>query len=250
MTRRRKLAAAAAVSTYLLVGLVAVPAAADDARAAFALPRVVLNTCPATTAVVRSRAPGTGKTVALTFDDGPGRSTSSMLTILQRNGIRATFFNIGAQLATRVSLLQREVRLGAAIGNHTWDHPEMPTLTATAQAREIDRTTAAIERLAGVRPCLFRPPYGEYTATTLRLATARHLGFWTWSVDPEDWKAEGSASTYWVRRIVSRAKAGLSQLHPVILLHNGTLGNPATVAALPQIIRAYRSAGYRFVRLH
>ncbi|HET6818650.1 MAG TPA: polysaccharide deacetylase family protein [Mycobacteriales bacterium] len=247
MMRRR--ITAVAVATYLLAGLAAVPAVADELRLGVSPPRLVLNSCPDPALVVRSRAPGTGRTVALTFDDGPGRSTTSILNVLEQRGVRATFFNLGVNLANHLAPLQREVRLGETIGNHTWDHPQMDLLTAYAQAREIDRTSAALERLVGVRPCLFRPPYGEYNATTLRLATARDLGFWTWSVDPEDWKAQGSSSTYWVRRIVSRARAGLTQLHPVILLHNSTAGNPATVAALPQIITAYQSAGYRFVRL-
>jgi len=73
---------------------------------------------------------------------------------------------------------------------------------------------------------------------------------WYWSVDPEDWKADGSADTYWVNRIVSRAEAGGRMSHPVILMHNQVGGNPATVAALPRIIRFYKSHGYRFVDLY
>ncbi|PZS20926.1 MAG: hypothetical protein DLM57_00260 [Pseudonocardiales bacterium] len=75
------------------------------------------------------------------------------------------------------------------------------------------------------------------------------MAFWYWSVDTEDWKAAGSGDGYWVSRIASRAEAGVSQLHPVILMHNQPSGNPATVAALPAIISYYRSHGYTFVDL-
>lgn len=73
---------------------------------------------------------------------------------------------------------------------------------------------------------------------------------WYWSVDTEDWKASGSDARYWVHRIIARAEAGGSMRHPVILMHNQIGGNPATVDALPTIIRYYKSHGYRFVDLY
>lgn len=73
---------------------------------------------------------------------------------------------------------------------------------------------------------------------------------YTWSVDPEEWKAAGTSSSYWISRIVRRAEAGITQTHPVILLHNQAAGNPATVAALGPIIDFYRAHGYAFVDLY
>jgi peptidoglycan/xylan/chitin deacetylase (PgdA/CDA1 family) len=209
----------------------------------------IVNSCPVVGAVVHRSAPGAGKTVALTFDDGPGTSTAAILTLLESRHVKATFFNLGVHLATHEPQLRREVRLGHALGNHGWDHADMTTLTRDEQAAEVDRTTRKMIGLVSVRPCVFRPPYGAYNQTTLNVASSRHLGVWTWSVDPEDWKAAGSASAYWVNRIVARARAGLTQKHPVILLHNAVGGNPATVSALPRIIHIYREHGYRFVLL-
>ena len=57
----------------------------------------------------------------------------------------------------------------------------------------------------------------------------RRMTVWNWSVDTEDWKAQGSGDQYWIDRIRSRAEDGASQPHPVILLHNQVVGNPATV---------------------
>jgi peptidoglycan/xylan/chitin deacetylase (PgdA/CDA1 family) len=208
-----------------------------------------LSSCPVPTDVVHSVAPGRGKTVALTFDDGPGASTRAILNVLADRGVHATFFNLGVQLGDRVRLLRREVRQGEALGNHTWDHPHMTTLPRTEQATEIGRTTRTMIALVEVRPCLFRPPYGDYNHVTRTLAVRRGLAFWVWSVDTEDWKAAGSSSSYWVHRIVARAKAGVAQLHPVILLHNGAAPAPATVLALPRIITFYHRQGYRFVVL-
>jgi hypothetical protein len=113
----------------------------------------------------------------------------------------------------------------------------------------MDQTTAEQISLVGSPPCYFRPPYGAYNSTTLSLAQARNMAVWNWSVDTEDWRANGSADPYWVNRIVSLAQAGGTQTHPVILMHNTPNATPATVAALPRIIAYYRDRGYTFVDL-
>jgi peptidoglycan/xylan/chitin deacetylase (PgdA/CDA1 family) len=194
-------------------------------------------------------APGSGKTVALTFDDGPGRSTAQIISILQQAHVTATFFNLGVHEQEQPAMLRTERDDGYALGNHTWDHVDLTTLDAAGQASEMDREMAADSGITGLEPCFFRPPGGAYNGTTLALANARHMQVWNWSVDTEDWKADGSGDQYWIDRITSRAEAGGSQTNPVILMHNQVVGNPATVAALPTIIAFYKSHGYRFVDL-
>jgi peptidoglycan/xylan/chitin deacetylase (PgdA/CDA1 family) len=194
--------------------------------------------------------PGGGKTVALTFDDGPGPSTASIVSILEAFGVRATFFNVGLQEAAWPAEVVAEERAGFLVGSHTWNHPDMVKLTAARQASELDMVAAKQEALTDTSPCVFRPPYGDYDATTLRLAEQRHMGVWMWNVDTEDYEAEGSPSAYWVDRIVSLAESegGVLQ-HPVVVLHNQEIPMPATVAALPLIIRYFQSHGYTFVDL-
>ncbi|HVN10718.1 MAG TPA: polysaccharide deacetylase family protein [Kineosporiaceae bacterium] len=216
-----------------------VPATAD----------VVSSGCPATTATVLRAAPGSGKTVALTFDDGPGATTGSLLSILQQYGVTATFVNLGLNATRRPADVRSAAAIGAQLANHTWDHPRLTSLGAAAQGDQMDAASAEQQRLVGSYPCAFRPPYGDYTSDTVSQATQRRMSFWTWSVDTEDWKAGTSTSSSWVDRIVSLAEAGGSQTHPVILMHNPPAGVPATVIALPTIIRYYRDHGYRFVDL-
>jgi peptidoglycan/xylan/chitin deacetylase (PgdA/CDA1 family) len=196
-----------------------------------------------------SAAPGGGKTAALTFDDGPGRSTPVILAILRRYRVTATFFNIGQDIAAQPSLVRREAAAGYALGDHTWDHPHLPKLPVAAQSAQLTRASAEQRRAAGTVPCLFRPPFGEYSAATLALAREDRMAVWLWSVDTQDWMANGSGSVFWVRRVTRRADAGAVQRHPVILMHNQVEGNPATVTALPAIIRFYQARGYRFVAL-
>ncbi|MGN6608022.1 MAG: polysaccharide deacetylase family protein [Jatrophihabitans sp.] len=187
--------------------------------------------------------------MALTFDDGPGASTAAILSILLRAGVRATFFNLGDRIEAAPSVVRAEAAQGQTLGNHTYDHADLSTLPAGEQSAEIDGGAAAQERLLGVAPCVFRPPYGDYDSATLAIAHAAGEAVWLWSVDPEDWKASGSSSQYWIDRIVDRAEAGVSLRHPVIIFHNQPAGNPATVAALPTVIAFYRSRGYAFVDL-
>jgi peptidoglycan/xylan/chitin deacetylase (PgdA/CDA1 family) len=215
-----------------------------------ALTAAALQTpCPPATGGALNDAPGTGRTVALTFDDGPGRSTAQILTILEQAGVTATFFNLGVNAATRPETVREEDARDFLVANHTWDHADLRTLSSSGQAAEMDRASSQQVATLGYAPCAFRPPYGSYSSTALSLANARRMAFWLWSVDTEDWKANGSASSTWVNRIVSRAEAGGSQTHPVILFHNQPGGNPATVLALPQVIAYYQARGYAFVDL-
>jgi peptidoglycan/xylan/chitin deacetylase (PgdA/CDA1 family) len=214
--------------------------------------RVVSAGCTAAPYGINFYAPpfGSGKTVALTFDDGPGPSTQAIVKVLRAYRVPATFFNIGQNAAAYPSLVRLEAADGFAVGNHTWDHPSLPGLPAAAQAAELDEASAEQEKLIGWGPCAFRPPYGNYDLTTLSLARQRGMKAWYWSVDTEDWKADGADTPYWVNRIISLAESqGGGQRHPVVLMHNAPSGDPATVAALPTVIGYFRDHGYTFVNL-
>ena len=224
--------------------------AGGSARASAATRAPAGGSCPAASYGVHFYAPGRSRTVALTFDDGPGKSTAAILSVLARYRVPATFFNIGENVAVRPSMVRREVRRGYVMGNHSWNHPDLALLPAVEQATQMDRASAEEHHVTGTRPCVFRPPYGAYSATTLRLAQERRMNVWLWSVDTQDWMADGSGAWYWVARIIGLAeREGGALRHPVVLMHNQAAGNPATVRALPVIIQFFRSHGYRFVSL-
>ncbi|MHB1929147.1 MAG: polysaccharide deacetylase family protein, partial [Acidimicrobiales bacterium] len=156
--------------------------------------------CPAPVPGARFYAPGSGRTVALTFDDGPGTTTPALLAVLRRYDVPATLFNIGEQEATYPQDVVAEADDGFVLGNHTWSHPQLTTLSAAGQASQLDQTSAEQASLVGFPPCVLRPPYGSYNPTTLAVTAARRMSVWMWSVDTEDWMAGGSSSSYWVRR--------------------------------------------------
>lgn len=194
-------------------------------------------------------APGTGdeRTIALTFDDGPGRWTPQVLKILHDRQVPATFFVIGNQVRRNPGPLVQTRAAGHVIGNHSWDHPVVSPSKGWQPAvlkSEIDRTAAAIQQVTGTKPCLFRPPGGVTKGTTgLGLSVA------LWSVDTKDWRDQHHRDAAQTTRIRTAARAGLGSPHPVILLHDGGGYRGNTLAALPGIIDDYRAAGYRFVPL-
>jgi peptidoglycan-N-acetylglucosamine deacetylase len=176
--------------------------------------------------------------VALTFDDGPGPYTPSVLTVLERMRVHATFFTVGRMERYFGSSTVREIRDGDAIGDHTEDHAALGRLSAHDQHEQLLEQIARVEVLGGSRPALFRPPYGSFNATTLRELHTLHLLMVLWSVDTSDYLQPG------VEAIVQRALAGA---HPgaIILMHDAGGNRSQTIAALPAIIRGLRAKGLR-----
>jgi peptidoglycan/xylan/chitin deacetylase (PgdA/CDA1 family) len=228
------------------------PPAGTTISVAQQAPEAHQNCPPPATAVVHTAPPvadAAARTVALTFDDGPGPATPAVLDMLHRNGVRATFFVIGQRAAAEPEMLRRIAAEGHALGNHSWSH-RIPSAKAgwkrSTLSTEIERANRAILAATGLKPCLFRPPGGIVKGTG-KATRAAGLSTILWSTDPRDWAA--SASTKSASVIRKRVAAGLTEEHPVILLHDGGGDRSATVAALQGIIDDYRAHGYQFVTL-
>ena len=183
---------------------------------------------------------GTAKEVALTFDDGPGPFTPQILSVLERNHVRATFFVIGRMLRYFGASTVREIEDGDVIGDHTENHPMLAHISAHEQHEELFEQIARVELLGGRRPVLFRPPYGSFNATTLRELQRLHLLMVLWSVDTDDYQQPG------VQTIVQHALEGA---HPgaIILMHDAGGQRQQTIEALPLIIKQLRARGYELV---
>jgi peptidoglycan-N-acetylglucosamine deacetylase len=215
--------------------------------------------CSEATGGAVTHAPGAGRTVALTFDDGPGDDTAALLDVLRKRHVRATFFVVGANANARPGLVTREAADGHLIGDHTWHHVyprQVPGGWTSSYLRaEMTRTNRVVSAATGRPVCWFRPPGGFLPTTLLPTAHALGMRVALWSVDPQDWQLQGAHAgsarpqTQLAQTIVSRVSAGLAQQHPVILLHDGGGSRRASVAAVARIIDLYRAHGYRFVRL-
>ncbi len=179
--------------------------------------------------------------IALTFDDGPHPIyTLQVLHILQEYGVKATFFCIGRQIPLSASIVRQVSRAGNVIGDHTWDHFDMTRLSITGMQWELDRTAEEIEQVTGVRPVLFRPPYGSINFTVKNVSTQLGLTPTMWGVDPTDWRLPGTGTI--VRSVLANTGNG-----SVILMHDGGGNRSQTVQALPPIITALRQRGFKFV---
>ena len=149
--------------------------------------------------------------VALTFDDGPDpRSTPRYLDLLERYGARGTFFLIGRSVQRHPDLVQRIRTGGHAVGNHSWDHPSFPAISAKARREQIELGASAIGPIA---PRLFRPPYGNQTWRT-RLEPL-WLGWQviTWDVCANDW--QGDSAETMAHRVIDGLRPG-----SIVLMHD------------------------------
>ncbi|HEV2663254.1 MAG TPA: polysaccharide deacetylase family protein [Ktedonobacteraceae bacterium] len=179
--------------------------------------------------------------VALTFDDGPHPVyTLQVLHILQEYGVKATFFCIGRQVLPYASIVAQVSRVGNVIADHTWDHFDMTRLSIASMQWELKRTANAIALATGVRPVLFRPPYGIINTIVKDVSTQLGLTPIMWNVDPSDWRLPGTDAI--VQRVLANTGNG-----SVILMHDGGGNRSQTVQALPQIIAGLQARGFRFV---
>jgi peptidoglycan/xylan/chitin deacetylase (PgdA/CDA1 family) len=181
-----------------------------------------------------------GRAIALTFDDGPGPYTQRIVRILVRMRVNATFFVVGQQLDSFSHVLRDELSHGFVIGDHTENHPLLPALNRRSQFLQIHDDAVRLARLGAPWPRLFRPPYGIYSRTTLRVLRALRMLMVVWSVDPQDYRRPGAGAI--VRNVLSHARPGA-----VVLLHDGGGDRSQDVAALPAIIRGLRRMRYRLV---
>jgi peptidoglycan/xylan/chitin deacetylase (PgdA/CDA1 family) len=189
---------------------------------------------------------GARPAIALTFDDGPSESTPELLEILARHGAPATFFQCGANVR-RLPQVSREVAArGHEIGNHTDTHPKLYFRSARFIHGELARAQETIEQTTGLRPRLFRAPYG---ARWFGLGPAQQrlglLGV-MWTTLALDWK--------WPEpRVIQRLLNG-SRNGAIFCLHDGRRleSRPdirATLGALRAVLPKLMEQGFHFEKV-
>jgi peptidoglycan-N-acetylglucosamine deacetylase len=183
------------------------------------------------------------KIVALTFDDGPDPSyTPQILKILQKTHVQATFFVEGANAVHYPELVRAESENGHFIGNHTFNHPHLSSLSQRSIRKEINATDQVIQKITGKQTLFFRPPYEELGEDILRYARSRRKIIVLSTVTLEHESA---------RTPRAKAERVLRLTFPgaIILAHDGRLDRTTSVEALPYLIKGLKSKGYRIVPL-
>ena len=179
--------------------------------------------------------------MALTFDDGPGPITPTLLAELRRLKAPATFFQVASQAQMSPDLADAEGERPFAAGSHTVSHARLSTLRPEAQRAEIVGRARDVAELTGRKPRLFRPPYGAYDDETLRILRREKMLMVLWTFSAYDWKHPDA--DYIARRVLRLARPGA-----IVLMHDGGgFTRAPTVKALPRIVRGLRRRGYRLV---
>jgi peptidoglycan-N-acetylglucosamine deacetylase len=189
------------------------------------------------------RGPGTRRSIALTFDDGPSEGTPDLLDYLYKEGVTATVFQCGMHVKRLPQIAGQVAAAGHEIGNHSYSHPKLPFKSRAFIDREFSEAQRVIEAETGVTPMLMRPPYG-YRWLGLREVQERLLLLGVmWTVIGFDWR--------WPSPKISEYVVRNSSPGGIICLHDGRAATirpqiENTLAAVKTIVPRLRDHGYRF----
>ena len=204
------------------------------AAAALALVLPLSGCGPAVETDAAAELPEGQKLIALTFDDGPRRSTTTrLLDGLAERGVKATFCLSGAQIENNEDVVRRMDEEGHQIGIHTFDHVKLTGLSRADFDAQVERTRAALKGVLGHNDFLLRPPYGMLDDGVRAMAGCPIL---LWSIDPEDWRDRDGARV--AAEVTAQARDG-----GIILMHDIF---PESVDAALEIVDALHAQGYLF----
>jgi peptidoglycan-N-acetylglucosamine deacetylase len=185
----------------------------------------------------------THRVVALTFDDGPTAArVDALVAALASRQVRATFFVTGAELARAPEAGRKLVAAGHELGNHSYQHKHMLLHGPRFFRDEVERTDAVIRSVGAQGEIYFRPPYGYklvglpwYLWRTGRTSV-------TWDVEPDSYRKVAASAEGIAAHVAERARPG-----SIILLHPWYASRETSRAAVPLLIDALHTRGYRFV---
>lgn len=185
------------------------------------------------------------KLCALTFDDGPSADpelTPLVLDKLESYGVTATFFLVGENISKETGdIIDRMVKTGHEVGNHSWSYADMAGLSAAEVKKSVSDTTRVIKKYTGVTPVFFRPPNLSVSSTMFDNINLPFAG----GVVAGDWPGGGGDS---VENIMIKLKEGIKD-GVIILLHDVQPKPHPTPEALDTLIPHLKKEGYEFVTL-
>jgi polysaccharide deacetylase family sporulation protein PdaB len=179
-----------------------------------------------------------GKYVSLTFDAAWGNEdTQQLIDILGKYHVSATFFVVGDWAEKYPESVKALHDAGHEVMNHSNHHDHFNSLSSEAITADVSAASDRIEAVTGVRPTLFRCPYGEYDDHVITALEGMGITAVQWDVDSLDWK------DYDAKTIFARVK-GRVQPGSIVLFHNAALHTPE---ALGDIVSWLLQEGYKIV---
>jgi len=197
--------------------------------------------------------------VALTFDDGPNTTTPALLDLLQKEGVKATFFVNGDNYMDEVmksteaqNIIKREFADGHVVASHTYSHPDdgITKLTDAQLTKELKDLNDVLQELIGVKPAFFRPPLGSYNAQNEKILEANGFtGNIIWNVDPHDYQDKGTLplETY-LEPYKSKIAAADPAKDSFIALNHDVYDNTVN-NIIPEVIKLVKEKGFKFVTM-
>jgi len=187
------------------------------------------------------KGPPTRKALALTFDDGPSESTTDVLRLLERYGVRATFFQCGHHVRRLPRVAVRVVAEGHEVGNHSDSHPSFAFRSPQFIYDQLERAQKLISDTTGVTPTLFRAPYGVRWFGLAEAQKRLELMGVMWTTIAKDWKLPAQGI---VDYVAPRVRPG-----SILCFHDGRelVHHPdisATLGAVEILIPKWLSEGY------
>ncbi len=179
------------------------------------------------------------KKISISFDAAWGADdTDTLIEILGKYNVRATFFLVGQWVDTYPEEVKKLADAGHEVMNHSDTHPYFTQCSTEAVLREIESCNDKIEAITGVRPTLIRCPYGDYDDSVITAIRSLGMEPIQWSIDSLDWQDSATADSI-LERVTSLAAPG-----GIILCHNDATYTPD---ALEAILQTLIGEGYTFV---
>jgi peptidoglycan/xylan/chitin deacetylase (PgdA/CDA1 family) len=196
------------------------------------------SACAEEQVIYRSAQSDTMK-IAITFDDGPHPSlTLQILEILEKYGVKATFFMEGVNVTNYPDTARSVIDAGHEVGNHTYSHRSVGKMDPASIARELEDCEDALEELCEYRPHLFRPPEGALPEYVEHCSDDFDYTLILWSLDTRDWENKNAEQI---------ADAVLSKVAPgdIILMHDYIGRHSKTPEALAILLPKLIERGYQ-----
>ena len=181
------------------------------------------------------------KEIAISFDDGPAANyTKEILEVLNTENVKATFFCIGNRIAGNENILQQIHTQGHLIGNHSYSHHFwFDMYSAKKMQEDMEQMDTEMKRVIGLKPKLFRPPYG---VTNPNLAKAIIKGGYT----PVGWSVRSMDTVIKDENILlNKINAGIKP-GAVFLFHDTS---KTSLGVLPNFIQEVKKRGYNIIPL-
>jgi len=194
---------------------------------------------------------GTGKSVVLSFDDGPEPvvALASILATLKTNSIVAEFFVLGSEVEKQPNRAASIVAGGHTIQNHSWSHPDLKKASETEVRDQLSKTQNAIQKATGKTATLIRPPYGAggwppYDPELAKVAGELSLRIKNWDIDTNDWRTPRGIGAAKITEIQKQFEKQSAKTNFNVLMHV----QPETAKDLPGFIKQFKDWGFGFAK--